>query len=76
MERVITSQTVRSGKPSWQSVTRWRAPSYTSGPLVPAETCRRYQREAGRRAATAATGHGAVSGATPTRCARPSPFYL
>src|SRR5437868_5133666 len=64
MERLLTSQTVRSGKPSLQSVTRWRANSYTIGPFVPSETCRRYQREAGRRAATAATGHGAVSGTT------------
>jgi hypothetical protein len=44
--------------------------------LVPSETCRRYQREAGRRAATAATEHGAVSGATTTRFERTSPFYL
>src|SRR4029453_8371686 len=74
--RLITSQTVRSGRPSLQSVTRWRANAYTIGPLVPSETCRRYQREAGRRAATAATVHGMLSGATTTCFARTSPLYL
>ncbi len=74
--RLITSQTVRSGKPSLQSVTRWRANAYTIGPLVPSETCRRYQREAGRLAAKAATVPGAWSEATTTRFARTSPFYL
>jgi hypothetical protein len=72
----MTSQTVRSGTPSLQSVTRGRAHSSMIGPVVPSETCRRDQREAGRRAAQAATGHGAVSGATTTRFARTAPFYL
>jgi hypothetical protein len=72
MVRLITSQTVRSGTASLQSVTRWRANAYTIGPLVPSETCRRYPREGGRRAATAATVHGAVSG-SPTRFERTAP---
>jgi hypothetical protein len=38
--RLITSQTVRAGRSSLQSVTRWRANAYAMGPLVPAETVR------------------------------------
>jgi hypothetical protein len=72
--RLITSQTVRSGRPSLHSVTRWRANAYTIGPFVPSETRRRYQREAGRRAATAATVHGAVSGDTTTCFVRTAPL--
>jgi hypothetical protein len=69
--RLITSQTVRSGSPSLHSVTRWRAKAYAIGPLVPSETFRRYQLEAGRPAATAATVHAAGPGAT-TRFERSS----
>src|SRR5262244_472676 len=65
--RLITSQTVRSGRPSLQSVTRCRANAYSIGPLVPSDTLRRYQWEAGRCLATVATVCGALSGATTTR---------
>jgi hypothetical protein len=44
------------------------------GPLVPSDTFRRYHREAGRRAAIAATVHGAWSGPTTTRFERISPL--
>src|SRR5262245_66105890 len=73
--RLITSQTVRSGSPSLHSVTRWRANAYSIGPLVPSETFRRYQLEAGRRAATVATGHAAGSESTTTRFERSSLLY-
>src|SRR5262252_7507438 len=72
----MTNQTVRSGRPPLHSVTRWRANSYTIGPLVPSDTFRRYQLEAGRLAATVATMLGALSGATTTRFARAAPLYL
>jgi hypothetical protein len=42
---------LRDGGPSFHSVTRRRANSYTMKSLVPSETLRRYQLEAGRRAA-------------------------
>src|SRR5689334_346385 len=58
--RLITSQTVRSGRPSLQSVTRWRANAYVIGPFVPSETICRYQRDSGRWAAKAATEHGTL----------------
>jgi len=73
---LITSQTVRSGRPSFESVTRWRANSYSMGPFVPSETFRRYQLEAGRRAAKAATVHGAWSDPPTTRWERNVPFYM
>src|SRR5215467_12224459 len=46
------------------------------GPLVPSDTCRRYQLEAGRLAAKVPTEHAAWTGATTTRFERTSPFYL
>src|SRR3954447_20922299 len=72
----MTSQTERSGRPSLQSVTRWRANSYTIGPLVPSETWRRYQLEGGRLAAKAATVQGSCAGPTTTRFVRTSPLYV
>src|SRR5215510_6773338 len=74
--RLITSQTVRSGRPSLHRVTRCRANAYAIGPLVPSDTFRRYQREAGRLAATAATVLGGLAGTTTTRVARASPLYV
>lgn len=74
--RLITSQTVRSGRPSLHSGTRWRANSYSLGPLVPVDTLRQYQCEAGRRTATVATGFGALPSSTTTRFDRDSPLYL
>ena len=74
--RLITSQTVRSGNPSLHSVTRWRANAYVMGPLVPAETVRCYQHEAGRLAATAATVSAAGAASTTTRFVRSSCWYL
>ena len=72
--RLITSQTVRSGSPSLHRVTRWRANAYAIGPWVPAETCRQYQLEAGRFAATVATEHAAGTASTTTRFERASPL--
>jgi len=65
---------VRSGRPSLHSVTRWRANAYAIGPLVPSETVRRYQCDAGRLAATAATVPGGVASATTTRFERTAPL--
>jgi hypothetical protein len=73
---LITSQTVRSGRPSLQSVTRWRANAYVIGPFVPSETVRRYQLDIGRRAAKAATEHGAWVEAATTRFERALPLYV
>src|SRR5262249_28619385 len=74
--RLITSQTVRPGRPSLQSVTRWRARAYVIGPFVPSETVRRYQLDAGRRVAKTATELGAGVAATTTRFERASPLYV
>src|SRR4029453_9595347 len=71
--RLITSQTVRSGRPSLHSVTRWRANAYAIGPLVPSETVRRYKCDAGRLAARAAPVPGVVPEAT-TRFERTAPY--
>jgi hypothetical protein len=57
-------------------VTRWRAHAYSLGPFVPSETFRRYPREAGRRAAKAATVHGAWSDPPTTRFERHAPFSM
>src|SRR5215470_734768 len=73
--RLITSHTVRSGRPSLHSVTRWRANAYSIGPLVPSDTLRRYQCDAKRRLATVATVWGTLSGFTTMRFARASPLY-
>src|SRR4029453_12299480 len=72
--RLITSQTGRSDRPSLHSVTRWRANAYAIGPLVPSETVRRYQCDAGSPAATAATVPGVVASATTTRFERTAPL--
>src|SRR5438132_14244813 len=72
----MTSHTVRSGKSSLQSVTRLRANSYSSGPLVPSETRRRYHPEDGRLCANAATVSGATTSGATTRCERMAPLYL
>jgi hypothetical protein len=54
---------------------RWRANAYAIGPVVPSETFRYYQLDAGRCAATVAPGHGAGAASTPTRLERSVPFY-
>jgi hypothetical protein len=49
---------------------------YSLGPLVPVDTWRQYQCEAGRRTATVATGFGALPSSTATHFDRVSPLYL
>ena len=72
--RVITSHTVRSGRPSLHRVTRLRANAYAIGPLVPSETVRRYHTADGRLSANAITVSGVGVGEATTRLARTSPL--
>src|SRR5213595_891809 len=72
----MTSHTVRSGRSSLHSVTRWRANAYSIGPLLPSETRRRYHPEDGRCFATAATVSGSAASEATTGCERMAPLYL
>src|SRR5690348_8993423 len=74
--RMFTSHTVRSGSPSWHSVTRLRAQAYTIGPLVPSETVRQYHAADGTLSATAVTVSGACVAEATTRLACTAPLEV
>jgi hypothetical protein len=73
--RWSTSQTGRSGRPSFHHGTRGRATADAIGPVGPSGTCRRSQWAAGRRPAPGATVGGALSGGPTTRLERAVPLY-
>jgi hypothetical protein len=71
--RVITSQTVEAGWSSLHRLTRLRAPSYTMGPLVPADTVRRYHDRGPICCANFATLWRGIAGVVTTRFVRRLP---